>query len=397
MKITYQSKQSVLKKVQIGTAALAVAILLLSSSDSSAVEFSPGEYKLESYLPAYDMGRSKQVIDKRCKHINTIGWRMLSKPECELLSSTEKDNKLSYEVKCSGETTGNQKLRIEFVVYKDNFEGEVWFSDKDKMIISGKKVSSCSTGDNLTTNESTSDEPEGTFLSYVKRKYQNLDLRVTSSDVVSTKDGKSGHFSLSGDIVPHKKPEIDLSAEPNRDVRAREIAKAFLEDEQVLFDIKNLNEISEFNVSTDKMPHGEYTHLNYKRQINGVEVEGAYIQIVVGPSENITSIQANLVAIPNEAYEATTKSSLSEREIVSIVETDQTEQDIKQYPKNDIVKTFRKIVVANDPYVLWDVHYRYKYRINAFTGELLQKDRPRHKGPKKLTKPKDASAAKDEK
>lgn len=373
MNITYHSKWGFLSKVQIGKTAFAVTIILSSLNDSSAVEFNPGEYQLESYLPAYDMGRSKQVIDKRCKQINTIGWKMLSKPECELLSSTEKDNKLSYEVKCSGETTGNQKLRIEFVVDKDNFEGEVWFSDKDKMIISGKKVSSCSTVDNLNTNEPTSDESEETFLSYVKRKYQNLDLRVTSSDVVSTKDGKSGHFSLSGDIVPHKKPGIDLSAEPNRDVRAREVARAFLEDEQVLFEIKDMKEIKEFNLSTDNMPLGEFTHINYKRFINGVEVEGAHIQIVVGPSENITSVQANLVPIPGAAYEATSKVALSENEISSIVEADHNEQDIKLYPKKDIVKTFKKISIANVPYVIWDVFYRYKYRINAFTGEIISK------------------------
>lgn len=373
MKISCSSIWRLMRRVQTDKTVLAIVIIFAGFNDSSALEFSPGEYQLESYLPAYDMGRSKQVIDKKCKQINTIGWKMLSKPDCELLSSSEKDNKLSYEVKCSGETTGNQKLRIEFVVYKDNFEGEVWFSDKDKMIISGKKVSSCSTGDNLTTNEPTSDEPEETFLSYVKRKYQNLDMRVTSLDVVSTKDGKSGHFSLSGDIVPHKKPEIDLSAEPNRDVQARVIAKAFLEDEQVLFDIKDMKEIKEFNLSTDKMPRGEYTHINYKRFINGIEVEGAYIQIVVGPSENISSVQSNLVAIPNAAYEATTKGALSENEIISIVEADHNEQDIKRYPKNDIVKTFKKIAIASAPYLIWDVFYRYEYRINAFTGEIMSK------------------------
>ncbi|KAF0221407.1 MAG: hypothetical protein FD174_545 [Geobacteraceae bacterium] len=351
----------------------ALLLMLANVNDSLAVDFQPGEYQVESSLPAYAMGQSKQVIDKRCMQINRIGWKVLSKPECELISSTEKDNKLTYEVKCSGGEIGNQKLRIELTVYKDHFDGDIWLSEKDKVVLSGKRVDSCSAVDNVTTTESSSEKSEETFLSYVKRKYQNLDMRVTSSDVVLTKDGRSGHFSLSGDIVPHKKPEIDLSAEPNKDVRAREIARAFLEDEQVLFDIKDLNEIKEYNLSTDKMPHGEYTHINYKRFINGVEVEGAYIQVVVGPSENLTSVQASLVAIPLAAYEAINNASLSENEIISLVEADHNEQDIKRYPKNDIVKTFKKIAIASDPYVIWDVFYRYVYRINAFTGEIMSK------------------------
>lgn len=349
----------------------ALLITLASVNHSFAVDFQPGEYQIESSLPAYAMGRSKQVIDKRCVQINSIGWKVLSKPYCELLSSTEKDNRLSYEIKCTGEEIGNQKLKIELVVHKDHFDGDIWFSEKDKVVISGKKVNSCAAVDDVTTNEPSSEEPEETFITYVKRKYQNIDIRVTSSDVVSTKDGKYGHFSLGGVIVPQKKPEV--STEPNREARAREIAKAFLEDEQALFDLKDINEIKESNISTDKMPHGEYTHLNYNRFINGIEVEGAYIHIVVGPSEDITSVQSNLVAIPRAAYETSANASISQKEIISIVEADHSEQDIKRYPKDNTVKTFKKIVIASEPYVIWDVFYRYIYRINAFTGEILSK------------------------
>jgi hypothetical protein len=362
-----------MRRVQIGKTVLAIVIIFAGLNESSAIEFSPGEYQIESSLPAHAMGRSKQVIDKRCKHVKNIGCKTLSKPDCEILSLAEKDNKLSCEVKCSGSEIGDTKLKIEIAVYKDHFIGDIWLSENNKMQIIGTKVSSCSTGDNVTGNELASEDSEQTFLAYVKRKYQNLDLRVTSSDVVSTSDGKSGHFSLSGDIVPHKKSDKDLTAEPDRNARAREIARAFLEDELVLFDIKDLNEIKEFHINTDKAPRGDYTFIDYKRIINGIEVEGAYIQIVVGPSENISSVQSTLVAIPSATYEATTKAALSENEIISIVEADHNEQDIKRYPKNDIIKTFKKIALASAPYVIWDVHYRYVYRINAFTGEIISK------------------------
>lgn len=351
----------------------ALLILLASANHSLAVDFQPGEYRIESSLPAYAMGQSKQVIDKRCKQINKIGWKALSKPECELLSANEIDNKLSYEIKCSGKEIGDQKLRIDLTVYKDHFDGDVWFSEKDKMVIVGKKVNSCSEEGNLTTHNDPEESNE-TFADYVKKKYQDVDMDITHSDVVLTKDGRSGSFSLSGNIIPRKKPEIDLSTKPNREVRARGIAKAFLEDEQqALFDLKDMNEVKESNISTEAMPRGEYTRINYKRFINGIEVEGAGIHIDIGPSENITSVGAGLVPIPTAAYDATTKTTLSEKDIISIVEADHNEQDIKQYPKDAIIKTFKKTVIASEPYVIWDVFYRYVYRINAFTGEIMSK------------------------
>lgn len=351
---------------------VAIGVTLLGFNTCLAVEFHPGQYQIEFSLPAYEMGQSKQVLDTKCMQVNKIGWNFLNKPQCELLSSTEKGNKLSYEAKCSGEEIGNSKLKIEITVDNDSFYGDIWLSEKDKMVMSGKKVTSCSPAD---PNASTlgSETPVETFQSYVKKKYQIVDPSVTSSDVVQTKDGKSGSFWLSGDIIPHKKPKIDSTTEASREVRAREVARAFVEDEQVLFDLKDLSEIREVNISTDKMPKGEFTHINYKRFINNIEVDGSHIQIVVGPSENITTIQAYLVAVPVAAYEAATSTSLSEKEIIAIVEADHNEQDVKRYPKDQIVKQFKKTLVTSEPYVVWGVFYRYVYKIDAFTGKILSK------------------------
>jgi hypothetical protein len=368
----YKLNQKGKRRMKIFQRILLMGITLIGFDTCFAVEFHPGQYQVEFSLPAYEMGQSKQVLDTKCMQVNRIGWNFFNKPQCELLSSTEKGNKLSYDVRCSGEETGNTKLKIEITVDKDSFYGDIWLSEKDKMVVSGKRVASCSPAD---PNASTSGPEQlvETFQSYVKKRYQIDDTSVTSSDVVQTEDGKSGSFWLSGEIIPHKKPKIDSTTEVSREVRAREVAKAFLEDEQVLFDLKDLSEIKEVNISTDKLPRGEFTHINYKRFVNGIAVDGSHVQIVIGPSENITTVQAHLVAVPAAAYAAAATTTLSEKDIISIVEADHNEQDVKRYPKDQIVKQFKKTVITTEPYVVWDVFYRYIYRVDAFTGKILSK------------------------
>lgn len=225
------------------------------------------------------------------------------------------------------------------------------------------------------------------FRNHFKDKYQHIDMNTTSSDVKRSRYGLSGSLSIGGDIVPQKATAINHSAEPNRHVRVRAIAKSFIEDEAALFDITNTDEIQEVNITTEKMPKGDYTYINYNRHIYGVELKNADMQIVIGPTENITSVQARLVAVPPEVYEAAKMKTLSEEEIRSIVETDLTSDDKSNYDilrkaesesrGNDKIilrRSFRKVAITTTPYVIWEVYYlRYKYSIDAFTGNILDK------------------------
>ena len=227
-------------------------------------------------------------------------------------------------------------------------------------------------GNNPTLMESGNNTHESgqKFKNYFKEKYQNIDMDITSSDVKRTKYGLSGSLWISGDIVPHKKPAIDVTKEPDRHVRARAIAKAFMEDEAALFDITNPDELRELNISTDKMPRGDYTFINYQRYINGIQLKNADMQIVIGPTEDITTVQARLVAVPPEVYEATKKETLSEEEIRSIIESDIKQNNIDT---KDITTTYHQIAILDPPYVIWKANSYYNYIINAFTGQIITK------------------------
>lgn len=203
------------------------------------------------------------------------------------------------------------------------------------------------------------------FKQHVTDKYKQI--HNAESDVKQTQHGLSGHMTFSGDIVPQKKVEIDLTKEKDRHVRARAIAKAFIDDESDLLGITNPDEIREVKISTDKGFGGDYTYINYRRYLNGIEFPSASIQITIGPEENIKHVSADLAAVPPEVYEATKKKTLSEEEIRSFVEAD----------PNNKGKTIKmvKLAIINPPYVIWLVHSYWRYTINAFTGEILTKSR----------------------
>lgn len=208
------------------------------------------------------------------------------------------------------------------------------------------------------------------FKKYFKEKYQHVDTDITSSDVKRTKHGLSGSLWISGNIVPQKKPSIDMTKEPDRHARARAIAKAFMEDEAALFGITNPDEVRELNISTNNMPRGDYTFINFQRYINNIELENADMQIVIGPTEDITTAQARLVAVPPEVYEATKKKTLPKNEVQSIVEKDLTENMIDT---KEIQITCKKMAILSNPYVVWEVISHWVYTINAFTGEIIRK------------------------
>lgn len=217
------------------------------------------------------------------------------------------------------------------------------------------------------------------FKKYVKDKYKQISH--AESDVKQTSHGLSGRVFILGNIVPQKKPEIDLSKKPDKHIRARAIAKAFMEDEAALLGITNFEELRESNIGTDNGFGGEYTHINYKRYINNINL-GDVLQLTIGPDEYITGIMASLVAIPTEVYEATKKKTISEEEVKSIIEADLEKEYFKRdYKNNKYVKIFNKLVVTKPPYVLWDAFYFYYYEIDAFTGEILSKENPIKKWP----------------
>lgn len=214
---------------------------------------------------------------------------------------------------------------------------------------------------------------------YLIEKY-NLSKDGVTSTVQQTPNGPSGKLRIHGKIV--SKAEI---VGTDKKERSRAIAKAFLEEESDLFDITNMEEVREIWIDTFKSPYTNLTttNIHYRRYINDLELKDMYIQITIGPDENIRSVNSELVSVPPELYQAVTKKTLSEAEIRKIVE-----DNIKTNPAAEVTfkeidgsksMMLKKLVTPSPPYIVWEVDSVWKYIIDAFTGEIIKKiDRVRY-------------------
>ena len=120
------------------------------------------------------------------------------------------------------------------------------------------------------------------------------------------------------------------------------------------------------------------TNVYYRRYINDLPLENAYIQITIGHEENIRSVSAELVTSPSELYEAVKKKTLSESEIRKIIE-----QNLGSFQKDLMgmkISEIRKIAISSPPYVVWTAnagvksdHGMWGYKVDAFTGEILKR------------------------
>lgn len=210
---------------------------------------------------------------------------------------------------------------------------------------------------------------------YLVEKYELKKHDVTST-LKQTLYGPEGKVYLRGKITP-RNVAIAAGITDIKD-RARAIAKVFLEEEASLFGITNMEEIREIKITTDKGYGGEYVHIRYLRYINNLELEDANIIIRIGPDEKISWVRAEVVPISSELYEAVKKKILTEGEILKIVKQDLESAGVD--PKEMRVLSIKKVAIPSPTYVIWkaDINLkkgggRWKYRIDAFTGEILEK------------------------
>jgi hypothetical protein len=214
---------------------------------------------------------------------------------------------------------------------------------------------------------------------YLIEKYQlhKIHKDDLTSILQQTPYGPSGKLHINSfekPITPQNVVITDASVQG----RARAIAQAFLEEEASLFGITNMEEIREIRVNAIKGDRGGVTSVHYRRYINNLELENMYIRITVGPEDTITNMDANLVAPPPELYQAVKKKILSEAEIRRIVEQDLESAGVDS--KDMRVLSIEKAAIPSPPHVVWKVDInlkksggRWKYRIDAFTGEVLEK------------------------
>ena len=139
-----------------------------------------------------------------------------------------------------------------------------------------------------------------------------------------------------------------------------------------------MDEIREVKIMTNKGRNGEYTMVRYRRYINNLELKDMYIWIDIGPNGNIDWVSAELVPVSPELYEAVAKKTLAKDRILKIVEQNLKSAGID--PKAVRLLDIEKVAISSSPYVIWKVDVnltkgvgRWKYKINAFTGEILEK------------------------
>lgn len=211
---------------------------------------------------------------------------------------------------------------------------------------------------------------------YLVEKYELKKHDVTST-LKQTLYGPEGKVHIRGDIASNN--ATIAQGINSREDRARAIARAFMEEEVNLFGITNMEEVREIWIDTFMSPYTNLTTINihYRRYINDLELKDMYIQITIGPDENIRSVNSELVSVPPELYQAVTKKTLSEAEIRRIVVDDIKTNPAAKKTFKDIGGTtsleLKKVATSSPPYIIWKVKSVWEYVINAFTGEILEK------------------------
>jgi hypothetical protein len=205
--------------------------------------------------------------------------------------------------------------------------------------------------------------------------------KLRKDDLVSTlkqtPHGPEGTLYFRGDIVP--KNAARARGIKNREDRARAVTMAFLEEEGGLFGIDNIAEMREIRIFTSEGYDGEYVTILYLRYIDGLELDRSYVRITTRPEiDKITSVAAELIPAPPELYAAVRSETLGRNEILDIVRQDLTSAGINAADMR--LLSIKKVAVPSSPYVIWNVDInlrmqlgRWKYRIDAFTGEILEK------------------------
>lgn len=201
-------------------------------------------------------------------------------------------------------------------------------------------------------------------------KYKEIG-EVTST-LQETPHGPSGKLYIHGEMAPDEVPVVE-----GEHAWERGMAKGFLKQEAAMFGITDMDEIQERLVSSSIGYYGEITHVHFHRIINGLVLENSYFHITVDAIRNISSVSAGVVPSPPELYEATKKPTLSEDKIIKIIEENlKTSKSKPNFKLNKL----EKLAIHAAPYVIWSVDVilidklgRWKYRIDAFSGEILEK------------------------
>ncbi len=207
---------------------------------------------------------------------------------------------------------------------------------------------------------------------YFRGKYKFDAIGWVHSTVRETKYGPKGRLDVVGVEIRPENP-VAISGEYGQ---ARGIARTFLETEAEVLGITNMEEIREYEVipSDNRIFINVFYHEyigNLELAIGRMDPVAARIHVAVGPNNTITDFDADLVAVPPEAYAAASIETLPDSRIREIVELDLKTNKIS--PREWHEGEFKKYVIPEPPYVVFKVGNVWLYTIDAFSGEILKK------------------------
>lgn len=240
---------------------------------------------------------------------------------------------------------------------------------------------------------------------YLEDKYVSLDDLPSVTLQMTPYGQQIESIYIRGDITPKDTEKAarfwKAKNEQTREDKARSLAKAFLEEEADLLGIIDINELYETEVKTNEYNNGIYTDIYYVRKIGNIELEKSYINIAMGPNETISAASANIIHVTPELSHAAKKKTLSKEKIYNIIKRDLKRAKPDMPVVLQILET-KKVALPKPPYIIWKVRVArvaplkiinspspqsfraplpgeeepdvgWNYRIDAFTGEILDK------------------------
>lgn len=204
------------------------------------------------------------------------------------------------------------------------------------------------------------------LLDYFRARYAQVDS--VQSTLEATVDGPLGELRVSGRMSPRV-----VMGGTTPEERARVTGRAFLDQEAALLDIADPAEIRE---SGSGLRTEGLATVQYFRYINEMPLLGWYVMLLVEPDGVIRRASATLFPVSNDVYSASKRKTLSQEEIVRIIEDDLRSTDPKVVPR---VRETRRVAHWRPPHVQWQAHGSkggkpaFAYTLDAFTGKILSK------------------------
>ena len=197
------------------------------------------------------------------------------------------------------------------------------------------------------------------FKATLTARYQIEESLVSLED--HPDGGVRGHFSLRGDLTPASALSAQIVQQG-----PRAIAEIFLAEETASLGIATVDDLRESLFSETGIG---WTGITYHRFVGELQLEHAQVSMSITPEGRIRSVSGFLVPLPAALFEAAARPTISESAAHRIIRNHLVEAGENPNPPYKL----KLIATSSAPYVIWNSTGTWIYRIDAFTGEILEK------------------------